>query len=98
MRTRNLEKHRRPEYQPKELHKEKFLLSSGSEHPQPQQSGLAPQEFSFIKWYYALFPDQWRLIADIINYHPLTRGTLRCKEFMWKEYFNRLDSNHKDLL
>jgi hypothetical protein len=28
-------------------------------------------------WYTSVFGDEWRLIADVINYHPFTRGGLR---------------------
>jgi len=34
-------------------------------------------EQAFIQWYTSLFGDEWRLITDVINYHPFSRGYLR---------------------
>jgi len=28
-------------------------------------------------WYTSIFGDNWKLITDILNYHPLIRGRLR---------------------
>jgi len=40
----------------------------------------SPTELAFINWYYGLYGNQWRLISDILNYHPLTRGRMRSRE------------------
>ena len=34
-------------------------------------------EQAFIQWYSSIFGDEWRLITDVINYHPFSRGYLR---------------------
>lgn len=36
-----------------------------------------PIEQAFLSWYATLFGDEWKIIADVINYHPFTRGSLR---------------------
>ena len=48
-------------------------------------------DYAFVSWYYGLFGDQWRLIADILNYHPLTRGRMRHKEYIQQLYYMALD-------
>lgn len=45
-------------------------------------------ETAFLRWYVSIFGDNWRLIADVLGYHPLTRGPLRKKDqvknqFIW---------------
>ena len=44
-------------------------------------------EQSFIQWYCSLFGDEWRLIADILNYHPFTKGRFRDPEELRFYYF-----------
>lgn len=39
-------------------------------------------EIAFIRWYVSIFGDNWRLIANVLNYHPFTRGSLRSKELV----------------
>lgn len=63
------------------FHNERFKLGNDMKIDQRQPFvSLSSVEFSFIKWYYGLYPEQWRLISDVINFHPLTRGKLRSKE------------------
>ena len=28
-------------------------------------------------WYVSVFGDEWKMIADVLNYHPMTRGLMR---------------------
>ena len=28
-------------------------------------------------WYVSIFGDEWRVIADVINFHPFTKGGIR---------------------
>lgn len=44
-------------------------------------------EQSFMHWYASIFGDEWRLIADVINYHPFTRGRFREPEELRFYYF-----------
>jgi hypothetical protein len=30
-----------------------------------------------MNWYVSIFGDEWKLIADVLNYHPFTKGGLR---------------------
>jgi len=41
---------------------------------------LTHAEFTLVNWYYGLFGEQWRLITDILSYHPISRGRLRSKD------------------
>lgn len=34
-------------------------------------------EQSFMFWYVSVFGDEWKLIADVLNYHPFTKGCMR---------------------
>ena len=43
---------------------------------------FTPLETALIHFYYGLFGDQWRLITDILNYHPLTKGKMRNKDYI----------------
>jgi hypothetical protein len=43
-------------------------------------------EQAFLFWYTSIFGDEWRLIADILNYHPFTKGGIREQEEI-KAYF-----------
>ena len=43
-------------------------------------------EQAFLFWYQSVFGDEWRLIADILSYHPFTRGSLREPEEI-RQYF-----------
>lgn len=38
---------------------------------------LTPVEQAFLFWYVSILGDEWRLIADILNYHPFTKGGIR---------------------
>jgi hypothetical protein len=42
-----------------------------------------------IKWYFGVFGDQWRLITDVLNYHPLTRGKFRHKDYVHQIFQQR---------
>ena len=92
-----LKKRNRPEMQPETLHRARYELKNDLAQQAINQQ-TPPQEFAFVKWYYGLFADQWRLIADVINYHPLTRGLLRCKEIIAREYFHHTETFHAELL
>jgi hypothetical protein len=35
-----------------------------------------------------VFGDEWKLIADVINYHPFTKGGLRDPEELKNYYIN----------
>jgi hypothetical protein len=59
----------------------KFVLDISQEVPPPKED-FTPLDQSLIHFYYSLFGDQWRLIADVLNYHPLTRGKMRSKEIV----------------
>jgi hypothetical protein len=43
-------------------------------------------EQAFMFWYVSIFGDQWKIIADVINYHPFTRGYIRDPEEL-RTYF-----------
>lgn len=45
-------------------------------------------EVQFLNWYVAVFGDEWKLIADVINYHPFTKGGLRDPEELKNYYIN----------
>jgi hypothetical protein len=49
-------------------------------------------EISFLKWYVATFGDEWKLINDVINYHPLTKGRIREQEEI-KTFFYQYNEN-----
>ena len=49
---------------------------------------LHTSEISFLNWYVSIFGDEWRLIADVINYHPFTKGGLRDAEELKMYYLN----------
>ena len=83
--------------QPETLHRDRYELKADLAQ-QAMNQQTSPQELAFVKWYYGLFADQWRLIADVINYHPLTRGLLRCKEIIAREYFHHIETFHAELL
>jgi len=40
-----------------------------------------------MNWYASIFGDEFRLIADIINYHPFTRGRFRDPDELRFYYF-----------
>lgn len=46
-----------------------------------------PIEQAFLFWYQSIFGDEWRLIADVINYHPFTKGGLREPEELRQFFF-----------
>jgi len=54
-------------------------------------------EQAFLFWYQSVFGDEWRLIADIINYHPFTKGGLREPEEI-KYYFFGLNEQRGHIL
>jgi len=39
-----------------------------------------------VNWYVSVFGDNWKLIADILNYHPFVRGRLRNAEQIRQGY------------
>jgi hypothetical protein len=43
-------------------------------------------EMQFLNWYVSVFGDEWKMIADVINYHPFTKGGLRDAEELNKYY------------
>jgi len=46
-----------------------------------------------ISWYYGIFGNDFRLIADILSYHPLTRGIIRQKDGVAAQYHLVLEQN-----
>ena len=56
---------------------------------------LNPAEFALVHWYFGIYGDQWRLITDILNYHPLTRGKLHNREFIMNFYNSHLERGQK---
>ena len=62
------------------------------------QNNMRPQElthgeYAVVNWYYGLYGEQWRLIADILSYHPLSRGRLRHKDAVQQLYKSFIDQN-----
>lgn len=53
-------------------------------------------EQAFIQWYSSLFGDDWRLIADVINYHPFAKGYLRDPEEI-KHFFFMLNDTRGNI-
>ena len=47
---------------------------------QKQMQIFNDSEVAFMRWYVSIFGDNWRLIANVLNYHPFTRGYLRSKD------------------
>ena len=45
-------------------------------------------EVAFMRWYVSIFGDNWRLIANVLNYHPFTRGYLRSKESIQRQFIH----------
>ena len=48
-------------------------------------------EQAFLLWYVSILGDEWKLVADVMNYHPFTKGGLRDPDEM-KLYFHHLNS------
>jgi len=46
----------------------------------------------------SIFGDNWRLIANVLNYHPLTRGYLRTKEFLQESFIQYINSATRTVL
>ena len=59
----------------KKLINENNRRSSGRERAQMQMV-FNDSEVAFMRWYVSIFGDNWRLIANVLNYHPFTRGYL----------------------
>lgn len=43
-------------------------------------------------WYVSIMGDEWRIISDVINFHPLTKGGIRDAEEL-KNYFFLFSEN-----
>jgi hypothetical protein len=54
--------------------------------PRSKVAVFSAAELAFIRWYVSVFGDNWRLIADVLGYHPYTRGSLRTKEQVARQY------------
>lgn len=54
--------------------------------PRSKEAVFSNAELAFIRWYVSIFGDNWRLIANVLEYHPYTRGSLRTKEQVSKQY------------
>eukprot|EP00347_Sterkiella_histriomuscorum_P008011 403346707 len=58
----------------------------------PNKRALGPIEQAFMYWYVSIMGDEWRVIADVINFHPLTKGGIRDSEEL-KNYFFLFSEN-----
>jgi hypothetical protein len=59
---------------------------------------LNDQEIAFIRWYVSIFGDNWRLIANVLNYHPLTKGYMRTKEFLQESFIDYINASTRTVL
>ena len=39
-----------------------------------------------MRWYVSIFGDNWRLISNVMRYHPFIRGYLRSKESVQEQF------------
>lgn len=52
-----------------------------------------------MRWYVSIFGDNWRLIVNVLNYHPFTRGYLRTKESLQEQFIHYMNAaTHSTLL
>jgi hypothetical protein len=51
---------------------------------------LTPVEQAFLLWYVSILGDEWRIISDVLNFHPFTKGGIREPDEM-KTYFYYLN-------
>lgn len=58
----------------------------------PMKKPLSAVEQAFLFWYVSILGDEWRVISDVINYHPFTKGGIREPEEM-KQYFYTLNEH-----
>jgi hypothetical protein len=49
-------------------------------------------EVAFMRWYVSIFGDNWRLIANVLNYHPFTRGYLRNKDSLQTQFMHYMNA------
>jgi len=65
-------------------------FQQGIYYPQGRiiKNAMSSMEIQFINWYVSLFGDEWKLIADVINYHPFTKGGLRDQDELKGYYTN----------
>jgi hypothetical protein len=60
---------------------------------------FSDSEVAFLKWYVSIFGENMRLIANVLNYHPFTRGYLRSKESLKPQFiFYMQSATHANLL
>lgn len=57
---------------------------------------LNDQEVAFIRWYVSVFGDHFRLIENVLNYHPLTRGYMRKKKFIGTSFIEYINSSTRN--
>lgn len=55
-----------------------------------QKKAINTIEQAFLLWYVSILGDEWKIVADIMNYHPFTKGGIRDAEEM-KNYFYHLN-------
>lgn len=69
-------------------------------HNQKQmQMVFNDSEVAFMRWYVSIFGDNWRLIANVLNYHPFTRGYLRNKDSLQTQFMHYMNAaTHANLL
>ena len=60
---------------------------------------FSDSEVAFLRWYVSILGDNWRLIANVLAYHPFTRGYLRTKESLQTQFICYMNSAcHASLL
>lgn len=64
----------------------KWALESNKKNPRNRVAVFSNAELAFVRWYVSIFGDNWRLVANVLEYHPYTRGSLRTKEQIAKQY------------
>lgn len=53
---------------------------------------FSDSEVAFLKWYVSIFGENMRLIANVLNYHPFTRGYLRSKDSLKTQFIYYITS------
>lgn len=55
------------------------------------KKALTNVEQAFLLWYVSILGDEWKIIADVLNYHPFTKGGIRDAEEMRIYFYNLND-------
>ena len=58
----------------------KAAMEHNRKYPKQPIPLFSDAEIAFTRWYVSIFGDNWRLISNVLGYHPFTRGSLRSKE------------------